>query len=181
MRVIKSILIANYHDNMERIQKFGFNVTKGKITPNVKLPGKSINKFLPAVKKTIRMHEELGENSPLNAYDMKTFKKWVTEAESLIEKARAYNDDAQPLFDEALKTMGFYNKQTVNTKGTLYYTLARIRDFLLFKYQGEEEELECWGFKVVINGSKHNKGEEAKVVEDKQAILDITNKPVNSN
>lgn len=155
MNRIKSVLTGHYFNTPEMIQKFGFIVNKGKSsTPNIKLPKRSINMFLPAVKKTIKRHEELGDKSPLANFDMKKFTTRVIQAEEHLAKARDLHDDAEELFDEAIKSMGFHKDQNVNTKGTLYYTLASIRDFLLFKFKGTEEELEKWGFNVVISMSK---------------------------
>ena len=64
--------------------------------------------------------------------------------------------------EKANTLLGFSKNQNIGTKGTLYNMLARIRDFLVFKHQGNEKHLEDWGFKIIVSTSKRPKSKELK-------------------
>ena len=58
--------------------------------------------------------------------------------------------EAQALTLGANNIMGTGKQQNVQTKGTIYNIIARVRDKLLLVHEGAEEELSTYGFNVVI-------------------------------
>ena len=162
MNRIKSILLDFYFNNYEELQKFGFTVVQGKKGYNVRLPSRSAYVMLKAAKKCVARHIELGKDSPLVDYDMKTFEKYGKEADGYINYANKYHDDAEAISEKLNNLLGFAKEQSIRTKGTLYNRVGLIRDFLLVLYSGQEKQIEDWGFKIIISTNKKKKEEEGE-------------------
>ena len=160
MNRIKSILLDFYFDNYEELQKFGFTVVQGKKGYNVRLPSRSAYVVLKAAEKCVARHKELGKDSPLVDYDMKTFEKYGKEADGYINYANKYHDSAEAISEKLNNLLGFAKEQSIRTKGTLYNRVGLIRDFLLVLYSGNEKQIEDWGFKIIISTNKKKKEEE---------------------
>jgi hypothetical protein len=58
---------------------------------------------------------------------------------------------------QAINILGYGEGQTSLTEGTVYFFNCSIRDFLLNKFEGTEEQLSEWGFDVVISSARVGK------------------------
>ncbi len=74
-------------------------------------------------------------------------------AKAKPQRALAKNLQAQAdaLFQSSNTTLGLADGQTMSTPGTGLFLMAQVRDFLLWKYKGQESILETYGFGVVIS------------------------------
>lgn len=163
MMRMKPILISAYYDTKENLQKFGFRVVQGKRGYIISLPSSSPYDMLDAADKCIARHKELGKDSPLNSFDMKSFEQYGKEARGYINYARKYHDDAELVSEKLNDLLGFGKEQSIRTKGTLYNRVGLIRDYLLVLYAGNEKQIEAWGFKIIISTSKKKKDEQETV------------------
>ncbi len=156
---IRDILLLKYKGVEETLSQFGFNVvisqTGARKNVRVDMPTKP-ETMLELADAIIEKHTELGVASPLTAalVDMTAFETLVTEANTLLDDWKSFTEDAQTFHNQAQVILGYADGQTSETEGTIYYYLCIIRDRLLQKYQGTEEALAQWGFKVVISSKQ---------------------------
>lgn len=166
MDVIRGVLLSHHKEDEEAIEDYGFNVlvgeTNGRTDIGIEIPANRFNDFLTLCDSVVEQHESLGEASPLHHLDMKAFKEKTTKAKSILKEARKHHKKAQKFHMRSLVLIGTDKGQTSRTKGTLYYTLDVIRTILLKKFKGTEEDLEEWGFVVVI--SETTAGKKTKTV-----------------
>jgi len=120
----------------------------------VELPLSSPNKLIDLNELIIERHEELGEDSPLKELDMEDVKNKVQEAKELRSQAKMKHAEAEALNQKARVILGIDVGQSSFTEGTIYYMDTRIRNLLLFRYPGREEQLSTFGMNVVISMSK---------------------------
>ena len=128
----------------------------------VEIPLSSPNKMISMNELIIERHEELGDDSPLKELDMDDVKNKVQEAKELRSQAKMKHAEAEALNQKARKILGIDKGQSSFTEGTIYYLDTRIRNLLLFRYPGREEQLSRFGMNVVINMSKMPKRKEKK-------------------
>lgn len=152
--IIRGVLLSEHKDDEEAMEDYGFNVlmgeTKGRTDISIEIPANRYNDFLDLCEAITEQHEALGEKSPLHHLDMDGFKKKTMEARATLKEARKSHKKAQGRTLRALSLIGIAKGQTSRTKSTLYYTIDIIRGILLKKFKGSEEDLEEWGFVVVI-------------------------------
>ncbi len=152
--VIRGVLLSEHNDDEEAIEDYGFNVlmgeTKGRTDISIEIPANRYNDFLDLCEAITEQHESLAAESPLHHLDMDGFKKKTIEGRATLKEARKHHKKAQGLTLRALSLIGIAKGQTSRTKSTLYYTIDIIRGILLKKFKGSEEDLEEWGFTVVI-------------------------------
>jgi len=121
-----------------------------RITTRIKFPTGSPDQILQLMTAVQEKHAEEGVNSPLTGVDMEAFGTAITSAKQKRAEAAKLEAKAQALYAEAHTMMGIAKGQTSKTEGTLYYNLCKIRDLLLIIHRNNENNLEPWGFKVVI-------------------------------
>jgi hypothetical protein len=101
--------------------------------------------------KAMTKHTLLGVASPLNGFvDMVAFNNKLVQVESWRDQAKEQSDTFQVKYNLAEMLTGTGPGQTQETVNTIYYGVAQVRDILKVKNRGTEEELQFWGFNVVI-------------------------------
>lgn len=103
-------------------------------------------------KSIVDKHVLLGANSPLTGFlDMTAFGTKTTNANALQLAGDTNQKKAQSKYNVLEKHCGLANGQNSQTPGTVYNYIILIRDVLLLKYRGAEEQLTDWGFNVVLS------------------------------
>lgn len=120
-----------------------------RIIVKVEIPRDSPDDLLKLSSEVEQNHLKLGEASPLNGLDMKTFTAKLKSAEENRKEAKRLHAKAELLNEQALLDLGIAKSQNSKTPDTLYNTLTRVRDILLGVNRGREENLNEWGYKVV--------------------------------
>lgn len=100
--------------------------------------------------KVLVKHKAMGTSSPLNSLDMTTFEQNLKLGKANRADAKRLHDEAEKLNQQANLNLGIGVGQTVSTPGTVYSSLARVRDVLLGIHKGQEKNLNEWGFDVII-------------------------------
>lgn len=188
--VIRGILLSKLKDDEEQLTQYGFNVVfgrnKGKATVKVEIKPTRVDDFLVLCKAITKKFESFGgSTSPLDVVDMAGFKTLTNNAIAKHESARSLHHVAQGETMRAYMAIGIHKEQTSRTKGTLFYRLDVYRGLLLKKYKGDEEQLEQWGFTVVITEViPHFAGKRVTVVIPKNGhftVHDVINhSPINN-
>jgi len=122
-----------------------------KTSVKVEIPEKQPDKLTGLAEKVNKKHKELGTASPLKLLDMEKFDANLTDGIGKREQAKKLHDEAESLNQQAGLSLGIDKSQNVKTPGTVYSTLASVRDVLLGIYKGQEKKLSEWGFDVVIS------------------------------
>ena len=128
-----------------------------KRTVRIPLPKGSPEQFVNLLKHIVRHHEELGASSPLNVsslIDMADFKQKLLQADALREESIEHLAEARAKLGQAKKILGLQLGQTINTEGTLFCMLETIKRLLLNHYRVEEQNLEKFGFHVVVGEAR---------------------------
>lgn len=123
-------------------------------TVKIEIPVKSADEMFKLAEAVSKKHNEDAANSPLKKYDFTDFDGKMSNAKTLKAKGRKLDKEAQSVHKESDSITGNAEGQSVNTKGTLYNLLTRMRDTLLDFYEDEAEKLGEWGFKVVTGEAK---------------------------
>ncbi|MBI4932078.1 MAG: hypothetical protein HY841_15075 [Bacteroidetes bacterium] len=121
---------------------------------SVEIPIESPDDMETLTDAALTRHAVLGAGSPLTGeVDMVLLatKHGITVAKRAQGNAAQANSEADML--EANTAMGTAPGQNVDTAGTVYHLTAMIRDRLLFVHADLEEELEKYGFNVVISNA----------------------------
>ena len=104
------------------------------------------------VKKMFERHTELGNDSPLNGFDLESIPEEIAAAEAHLKKARDLHAEAEGETELANKIFGLAEGQTIkNPKGTLYHKAGKSRNQLKITHEGEEEQISKYGYNVVIS------------------------------
>jgi len=179
--VIRGILLAKHKDYEEKLERYGFNVVISKVNSKtvvrVEIPVLRIDKFIKLCKAITKKYESFGgSTSPLDVVDMAGFKTKTNNAVSKLENARKLHDEAQGETQGAWSKIGIYKSQTSRTKNTLYYQLDIFRALLLKKFKTDEEQLEQWGFTVVITETMpHRNSKRVTVIIPKNQTAIVNN------
>lgn len=128
----------------------------------VSFPVNSPAKLIKLNKDIIKKHEDLGDDSPLNEFDMASLKSKVEQAETLREEAARMHSEAEGKNQQARVLLGIDKGQDSFTEGTVYYIDVLIRNHLLGVYINHEESMSIFGFNVVIRMSKMPKRKKKK-------------------
>lgn len=126
-------------------------------TVRIVIPIGNPDEMISLPKSIDKKNDEEGNESPLQKYDKADFKSKIAKAESLKNQARKFEKEAQAMHKEADIIIGIAEGQSINTKGTLYNYVTRMRDTLLDYYDDNEEKLGEWGFKVKTGQAKSPK------------------------
>ena len=128
-----------------------------KVSLRIPLPKGHPEKFVQLMRDIVKQHEALGPSSPLNdtsVVDMADFKAKLLEADALREESIQHRADAEATMGHAKAILGITQGQSINTDGTLYYMLDKIKRQLIIKNKGVEQNLEHFGFHVVRGTTK---------------------------
>jgi hypothetical protein len=159
--VIKKELLTKHINREEQLQKYDFNVvmgeTRGRRTIRVDIPVDSPDGMLDLCEAVTARHEALGGGSPITLVDMAVFKANHIEARTQHNTGNNKHKEAEGKTQDMIRIIGTGKGQKVNTEGTLYYIIGLVRDTLLAKHKNHEEQLEQWGFNIVITETLPNK------------------------
>lgn len=125
-------------------------------TVKIEIPINNEDEMIHLSKAVKKRHDETpaGEKSPLEKYDIKDFDEKTTVGEANKIEQRRLDKLSQAEGEKAALKIGTGKGQTVQTKGTLYNYLTRMRDTLLDFYEDDAEQLGQWGYKVVTGEAK---------------------------
>lgn len=126
-------------------------------TVRIPIPIGHPEKYVTLIEDIWKKHIELGASSPLlnnPLVDMAGFETLMNEALSKRAQAIEYMELAHGLMGEARKVLGVTQGQTSFTEGTLYYHVVGIKKFLAMKHRDLEQNMEGWGFHVVVGTAK---------------------------
>jgi hypothetical protein len=129
----------------------------------IDIPTKNPSKYTKLIERVCQKHTELGASSPLLNHpriDMVDFEAKKTQALALRKEAIELYQRAQARMEESRVLLGTNAGQSINTEGTLYFTLDLIRGVLKGVFMGIEEGITEWGFHVVIRMAKARKAKE---------------------
>jgi hypothetical protein len=159
--IIKGVLLDTHINDEEAVEEYGWNIvikeTRGKRTVKAEIPFRSPDQMLDLCEAITKQHETLGGGSPIVIVDMATFKTRHIEARTEHNAGIAKHKTGQKLTQRAIRIIGTGKGQKINTEGTLYYIIGRVRSRLLDLHKNHEEELEEWGFNIVITETLLNK------------------------
>jgi len=136
-----------------------------RVTTRVDLPKSSPDQMVKLAAAVQKKHVADGAQSPLSEADMKLVSDLLTEAQAKRAEASALIARAEALNGQAANLIGVAKGQTSKTPGTLYFQLCKIRDLLLPLNRGTENNLELWGFHVVIGQAAAPRKREKKAAE----------------
>lgn len=153
---VRDVLLLKYRGTEEQMETFGFAVvvsmSGGRRYVRVNIPVNNPEELLQLADDIIEEDASLGGGSPLvGNVDVAAFTALTASANTLLNDWQTADEDAQAEHNEALAVMGYAAGQNAQTVGTIYYDLIAVRDRLLMFYEGVEEEMSRWGFKVVIS------------------------------
>lgn len=131
----------------------------------VKIPISKPDVFLAQGEVLDKKNIELGEGSPLKPFNMVEYHDKLLEAIDYRAQAKALRAQSESLMQRANTIIGVADGQTSEIEGTLYYFMTMFRDQLLITYRGNEEELEVWGFDVVVSSNVSHPPTEPPVEE----------------
>lgn len=145
-----------FKGNEEQATPWGFRVTtgstKGRRDVRFHVPRGSAPKLTELSEAIVKKYVQEGAASILTAplFNMPAMQASLAEVLSLRASAKQNADAAQAANERARNLCGFGKGQTAQTPHTLYHNIIRIRDLLLMVHQGNEQQLEVWGFKVRV-------------------------------
>jgi hypothetical protein len=155
----QKILVVKNRGNEEALSAFGFHVvvtfSGGRRFVRIERP-ESPEDMVELGRHIVDQHLLLAGASPLvsDDIDMDAFEDLVEETETMYASWETLRGEVQALHQEALNIIGYGPGQTIETEGTLYNVNRNLRDRLLQKYQGNEEQLSNWSMKVVVTTKK---------------------------
>ena len=169
--IIKGVLLDHHINEEEKVQQYGWNVvigeTRGRRTVRAEIPIKSPDKMLDLCEDVTKKHEALGGESPIVIVDMADFKTSHLQARADHDLGIDKHKEAEGKTQKAIRIIGTGKGQKINTEGTLYFIIGRVRSRLLDLHKNEEEQLEQWGFNIVITETLLNR-------PDKRVTIIIT-------
>jgi len=128
-------------------------------TVKVTIPISSPDALIRLSKDVNKKHKALGDESPLTSLlDMEGYDQKLQDAVQLREEAKALKGQSESKLEESKLILGLGKDQNVNTTGTVYNKLWKIKNHLLAIHKGNEEKLSEWGFNVVIGTAKRGSG-----------------------
>lgn len=118
----------------------------------VELPVGNAGETANLLGKVAARNTALGASSPIQTdFDWPAISGQASDIGKLVKEATEADRKSQSLHFSALSKLGTAPNQNLQTPGTLYPQVAKVRDILLVKYQTNPEELSLWGFDVVVD------------------------------
>lgn len=119
---------------------------------SVELPVGNAGETAILLGKIAARNTALAGSSPIqNDFNWPSVAAKVTGINLLVTEATEADRKSQSLHYSALSLLGTAPSQNLQTPGTLYPMVVKVRDILLVKYQTNPEEMSVWGFNVVVN------------------------------
>jgi len=150
---VKTLKRVN-RENPEEMENWGLNVVvtskQGHVYVRVEIPNGKPDALITLAQSIYAKHVAEGANSPLDATEMTDMDSLTTEAAADLTSARTKTGASQATYEAAYNIMGFGAGQNSRTTGTLHWYLIEIRDTLLDVFDDNPEELNKWGFRVVV-------------------------------
>ena len=123
-------------------------------TVKVDIPDGSPHALLELIDKILEKHNKDPQNSPLDEEDVKILEAMQKEGAPMRKKAKELDEEKQALNNQVSQLLGIGKGQNRETPGTGGFAVTGVRDTLLKKYRGIEENLSQYGFNVVIGEAK---------------------------
>ncbi len=102
--------------------------------------------------KLVERHAELGNESPVQGFNIETIHERITTAEAHLKKARKLHSEAEGETEKAYLLLGLGKGQTIKRpKDTVYFISGKVRNQLKVTHEGEEEQISKYGYNVVIS------------------------------
>ncbi len=121
----------------------------------VEMPKDKAKESIELCEKVVVKHTVEGASSLLiGLLDTAVFGIRAANIRTLRTDADVSRGLAQSKYHQLLNICGIAKGQGKKTKNTVYWFVLNVRDILLVKYRGVEEELENFGFTVVITESR---------------------------
>ncbi len=159
--VIRKELLTKFINREEQMEKFGWNMVigeaRGRRTVRATIPIDSPDGMLDLCEAVTKKHEALAGASPVTITDMATFKANHLAARAAHNLGLEKHKEAEGKTQDAIRIIGTGKGQKVSTTGTLYFIIGSVRDFLLALHKNHEEQLEQWGFNIVITETLANR------------------------
>lgn len=92
-------------------------------------------------------------SSPLDSDLVAHLKTIADSAGADRAKAHSLSQQSSVLMDESATALGLAVGQTLRSEGTGVFLAAQVRDLLLAQFRGTENELQLFGFNVVIGSA----------------------------
>lgn len=123
------------------------------------VPLRMPEKTIKLCDRIIKKHTILGATSSLNGLlPIPVFVARVANIKSFREEASMRSDLAESQYEMVQKACGSGKGQSMQVEFTVYWYVLKVRGVLRSKNRGTEEELQNWGFNVVITttGGRRN-------------------------
>src|SRR3990172_12923401 len=122
-----------------------------RVNVKIGIPVHSPDKFLKLCDRTVGRNTELGVDTPIHDVNMVVFAGKVEDAKTLKSDARKLHEKRQAKNGEGSKKLGIGKGDSSRTEGTVLYFITDIRDVLLRKNRQNPQNLELWGYEVVVS------------------------------
>lgn len=115
------------------------------------IPRNNPDKLIRIARKLIDKHQKMGEDSPLQKFDMELFEDNLTHAVESREQSQTLRSESEALMQRSKQYLGTDIGQNRHSADTVYNFVALCRDQLCIDYSGNEEQLTIWGFDIVVS------------------------------
>jgi hypothetical protein len=118
------------------------------------VPLRMPEKTIKLCDRIVKRNTALGAASPLiSIFPIPVFAGRLSTIKSFREEASMRSDLAESQYDLVQKACGIGKGQNRQVEDTVYWYVLKVRGVLLPKNRGSEEELQNWGFNVVITAT----------------------------
>ncbi len=113
---------------------------------------RALDELIRLGNKIVERHTELGDESPVQGFDIETIPERITTAKVHLKKARELHAEAEGETEKAYLLLGLGKGQTIKQpKDTVYFISGKVRNQLKVTHEGEEEQISKYGYNVVIS------------------------------
>lgn len=129
-------------------------------TVRIDIPTGSPDKFSKLANDIKAKHLDLGDDSPFKGstkVNMTDFIARLKDADDNRKLAQKLAEESESAMQKAQNFYGLGKGQSIDTPGTIYYNIDKIKKVLLIENDENEEALSEWGFNVVVGKSKSPK------------------------
>ncbi len=123
-------------------------------TVRVDVPRRSPDEMLVLINTINLKNVALGQSTPLDAEDSAALVDIYNKALAERQQAKTLEAQAQAHNQNARQFLGMNKEQSVHSPGTGLFHVTQVRDTLLKKFKGKEEQLGEWGFPTVVGNAK---------------------------
>ena len=141
---VRDVLIGTYRENPRKLGEWGFTVDK----QNKVVMPRNADKMVALSELILQRHDSEGAGSVLSILPMAAFQEKATEVQGLQADALRLRRESEIPTEERNRLLGTAKGQSTKTAGTVLYMICSVRDTLLGRYRGLEQQLGDWGFTV---------------------------------